>query len=59
MNPTATTNSTHRMSDAELRKAIAVMQSRADDARRRGETEDADRMEATVNEFREEMATRL
>lgn len=59
MNPTATTNSTHRKSDAELRKAIAVMQSRADDARRRGETEDADRMEATVNEFREEMATRL
>ncbi len=59
MNPTATTNSTHRMSDAELRKAIAVMQSRADDARRRGETEDADRIEATVNDFREDMAARL
>ncbi|MBY6367985.1 hypothetical protein [Rhodococcoides corynebacterioides] len=56
---TATATGTHRMSDAELRKAIAVMQSRADDARRRGETEDADRIDRTVQEFREEMATRL
>lgn len=48
-----------RMSDNELRKAIRVMQSRADDARRRGEDADADRIERTVRDFQDEMSTRL
>lgn len=49
----------HRMSDNELRKAIRVMQSRADDARRRGDVTDADRIDRTVRDFQDEMTTRL
>lgn len=48
----------HRMSDAELRKAIKTLQSRADDARRRGYEEDAVRIERTASDYRDEMSTR-
>ena len=41
----------HRMSDAELRKAIKTLQSRADDARRRGAEGDATRIERTVADY--------
>ncbi|MET4046313.1 MULTISPECIES: hypothetical protein [unclassified Rhodococcus (in: high G+C Gram-positive bacteria)] len=47
------------MSDTDLRKAIGTLQSRADDARRRGSEEDAERIEKTVNEYRDEMSRRL
>lgn len=56
MNHTVTN---HRMSDAELRKAIGTLQSRADDARRRGAEDDAVRIERTVDEYRDEMSRRL
>lgn len=49
----------HRMSDAELRKAITTLQSRADDARRRGDEDDATRIEHTVTDYRDEMSRRL
>ncbi|MGA9870392.1 MAG: hypothetical protein WBQ44_04500 [Rhodococcus sp. (in: high G+C Gram-positive bacteria)] len=49
----------HRMSDTELRKAIRTLQSRADDARRRGAEEDATRIERIVGEYRDEMSRRL
>ncbi|WP_201265317.1 hypothetical protein [Rhodococcus sp. P1Y] len=48
----------HRMSDAELRKAIKTLQSRADDARRRGFEDDAVRIERTASDYRDEMSTR-
>ena len=48
-----------RMSDNELRKAIRVLQSRADDARKRGEADDAARIERTVRDYQDEMTTRL
>lgn len=48
----------HRMSDAELRKAIKTLQSRADDARRRGAEGDATRIERTVADYRDEMSRR-
>lgn len=48
----------HRMSDAELRKAIKTLQSRADDARRRGDDDDATRIERTVADYRDEMSRR-
>ncbi|MET0197890.1 MULTISPECIES: hypothetical protein [Nocardiaceae] len=57
MNHTALTE--HRMSDAELRKAIKTLQSRADDARHRGDEDDATRIESTVADYREEMSKRL
>jgi hypothetical protein len=47
------------MSDAELRKAIGTLQSRADDARKRGADQDADTIERTVAEYRDEMSRRL
>ncbi len=47
------------MSDAELRKAIKTLQSRADDARHRGDEDDATRIESTVADYREEMSKRL
>ncbi len=49
----------HTMSDTELRRAIGTMQSRADDARRRGDDADASRIEKTVADYRDEMARRL
>lgn len=49
----------HRMSDSELRKAIKTLQSRADDARRRGAEDDAVRIERTVSGYRDEMTMRL
>lgn len=48
----------HRMSDAELRKAIATLQSRADDARRRGDEDDAVRIEHTVTDYRDDLSRR-
>ncbi|MBY6538367.1 hypothetical protein HQ325_06760 [Rhodococcus sp. BP-349] len=48
-----------RMSDNELRKAIRVLQSRADDARKRGDDDDAARIERTVRDYQDEMTTRL
>jgi hypothetical protein len=48
----------HRMSDTELRKAIGTLQSRADDARRRGAEDDALRIERTVDDYRDEMSRR-
>ena len=48
----------HRMSDSELRKAIKTLQSRADDARRRGDEDDATRIERTVADYRDEMTRR-
>lgn len=48
----------HRMSDTELRKAIKTLQSRADDAHRRGDEEDATRIERTVADYRDEMSRR-
>ncbi|KIQ17079.1 hypothetical protein ASG56_03530 [Rhodococcus sp. Leaf7] len=62
MNDAATqerATSGRRMSDNELRKAIRVLQSRADDARRRGAEDDASRIERTVREYQDEMTTRL
>lgn len=47
-----------RMSDTELRKAIRVLSSRADDARRRGAEEDAARIERTVRDYQDDMSTR-
>jgi hypothetical protein len=47
------------MSDNELRKAIKVMQSRADDAAKRGDHDDARRIEKTVHEYQDEMTRRL
>ncbi|SNS45784.1 hypothetical protein [Rhodococcoides kyotonense] len=49
----------HRMSDAELRKAIGTLQSRADDARKRGADTDAANIERTIADYREEMSKRL
>lgn len=49
----------HRMSDAELRKAIRVLRERADDARHRGREEDANGIERTIRTYQEEMAQRL
>ncbi|MGB6179993.1 MAG: hypothetical protein WBF79_01990 [Rhodococcus sp. (in: high G+C Gram-positive bacteria)] len=46
------------MSDTELRKAIRVLSSRADDARRRGAEEDAARIERTVRDYQDDMSTR-
>ena len=46
------------MSDSELRKAIKTLQSRADDARRRGDEDDAMRIERTVADYRDEMSRR-
>ncbi|WP_037183956.1 hypothetical protein [Rhodococcus sp. UNC23MFCrub1.1] len=48
-----------RMSDNELRKAIRVLQSRAYDARKRGDADDAARIERTVRDYQDEMTTRL
>ena len=62
MNDAATqerATSGRRMSDNELRKAIRVLQSRADHARRRGAEDDASRIERTVREYQDEMTTRL
>lgn len=53
------TVTTHRMSDTELRKAIGTLQSRADDARKRGAGQEADRIEQTIADYREEMSKRL
>ncbi|GGG17119.1 hypothetical protein GCM10007304_34110 [Rhodococcoides trifolii] len=53
------TASDHRMSDNELRKAIKVMQSRADDATKRGDLDDAKRIERTVHDYQDEMTRRL
>ncbi|WP_169914842.1 hypothetical protein [Rhodococcoides yunnanense] len=53
------TVTTHRMSDAELRKAIGTLQSRADDARKRGADQDAQHIERTIAGYREEMSKRL
>lgn len=47
------------MSDTELRKAIGTLQQRADDARKRGALEDAERIERTIADYREEMSQRL
>lgn len=52
------TTTQHRMSDSELRKAIKTLQSRADDARRRGDEDDATRIERTVADYRDEMSRR-
>lgn len=49
----------HHMSDTDLRKAIGTLQSRADDARRRGAEDDATRIERTVADYRDEMSRRL
>lgn len=49
----------HRMSDNELRKAIRVLRDRADDARNRGQVEDAEGIEKTIQAYQEEMAQRL
>ncbi|EOM77608.1 hypothetical protein [Rhodococcus rhodnii] len=48
----------HTMSDAELRKAIAVMQDRVRHARGRGENETVDTIEHTLLELRTELAAR-
>ncbi|MGB3771280.1 MAG: hypothetical protein WBA00_09065 [Rhodococcus sp. (in: high G+C Gram-positive bacteria)] len=62
MNQTATYDQAvshdRRMSDTELRKAIRVLSSRADDARRRGAEEDAARIERTVRDYQDDMSTR-
>ncbi|WP_198163511.1 hypothetical protein [Rhodococcus sp. WMMA185] len=49
----------HRMSDAELRKAIRVLRERADDARKRGQDSDANEIEKTIRNYQEEMTQRL
>ncbi|SEE34581.1 hypothetical protein SAMN04490220_7460 [Rhodococcus jostii] len=49
----------HRMSDAELRKAIRVLRERADDARHRGHDDDANGIEKTIRTYQEEMTQRL
>ncbi|MGH8240948.1 MAG: hypothetical protein ACREXP_28565 [Steroidobacteraceae bacterium] len=49
----------HRMSDAELRKAIRVLRERADDARHRGNDDDANGIERTIRTYQEEMTQRL
>lgn len=47
------------MSDSELRKAIAILQNRADEARKRSEESDAQRIEQTIADYRDEMSQRL
>lgn len=48
-----------RMSDNELRKAISILQQRADDAHKRGVEDDASRIERTIADYRDEMSQRL
>lgn len=50
---------THRMSDEELRRAIRTLRERADDARRHEDAATADRIERTIRDYQDEMATRL
>lgn len=47
------------MSDNELRKAISILQQRADDAHKRGVEDDAARIERTIADYRDEMSQRL
>lgn len=48
----------HKMSDAELRRAIAILRDRASRAHRRGDDAEAELLEGTVRNYQHEMTLR-